>query len=141
MRQSPRSIDLSQGERQKQRRQLDKKLASEMRYCGRRIPTDPLPDGEYLVHNQGAPCDGGIFGFRAWIQKSRGDLVRCHCDFGGTLSKPDGTGLKKSEVDQRLGPAEVWAIAGAVAAPRPTTLAPQSNDSGAESLGHTLLSR
>jgi hypothetical protein len=98
MKPSPQPLAVSDTERQKERRQLYKKLASEMRYCGRRIPADPLSEGEYLVHNQGAHCDGGIFGFRAWIQKNKDDLVRCYCDFGGTLSKTSGTPLKKSEV-------------------------------------------
>jgi hypothetical protein len=57
-----------------------------MYYCGHRIPADPLPQGFFLVHNQGAFCEEGLIGSRSWIQASRRNLVRCYCDFGGTLS-------------------------------------------------------
>jgi hypothetical protein len=68
------------------------------RYCGNGLPRFPLPPGYYLVHNQGAFCDAGLFGFRSWVQEGRSNLVRCHCDFGGTLQKVDGPPLKKAEV-------------------------------------------
>ena len=71
-----------------------------MDYCGRdfrRIPTDPLPNGFFLVHNNGAFCDHGFFGFRAWVQKGDDNLIPCHCDFGGLRTK-SGRLLSKEEI-------------------------------------------
>jgi hypothetical protein len=68
-----------------------------MYYCGHRIPADPLPQGFFLVHNQGAFCDEGLFGSRSWVQADRSNLVRCYCDFGGTLSV-GGKPIKKADI-------------------------------------------
>jgi hypothetical protein len=56
---------------------------SAIRYCGTGLPTKPISAGEFLVHNHVTPTNKlGMRGFRAWVQKSRSGLVRCHCDFG-----------------------------------------------------------
>jgi hypothetical protein len=55
-----------------------------VRFCGTGLPKKPIPAGCFLVHNHVNPTSKlGMRGFRAWIQKGRGDLVRCCCDFGG----------------------------------------------------------
>ena len=55
-----------------------------VRFCGNGLPKKPIPVGCFLVHNHVNPTSKlGMRGFRAWIQKGRGDLVRCCCDFGG----------------------------------------------------------
>ncbi len=56
------------------------------RYCGRHLPSKPIPEGRYLVHNHIVPAMNlGERGFRAWVQEGRTDpkLVECRCDFGG----------------------------------------------------------
>jgi hypothetical protein len=55
-----------------------------VRYCGNGLPRQPIPAGEFLVHNHVKPRGKlGMNGCRAWIQKGRAGLVRCRCDFGG----------------------------------------------------------
>jgi hypothetical protein len=55
-----------------------------VRYCGRGLPRQPIPDGRFLVHNHVFPeAELGQSGFRAWTQGTRKHLVRCYCDFGG----------------------------------------------------------
>lgn len=73
-----------------------RKSAHGMYYLRSNFPAE-LPPGLFLVHNQGAFCDSSLFGFRSWIQASRTNLVRCHCDYGGTLSI-GGKPLTKAEV-------------------------------------------
>jgi hypothetical protein len=60
---------------------------SAVRYCGNGLPKKPIPAGYFLVHNHVNPTSKlGMQGFRAWIQRGRGDLVRCRCDFGGCIN-------------------------------------------------------
>ena len=48
------------------------------------LPGEPVPDGQYLVHNHIAPVKPlGRNGFRAWTQSKANNLVECRCDFGG----------------------------------------------------------
>jgi hypothetical protein len=68
-----------------------------MCYFVHQIPADPLPHGFFLVHNQGAFCEDGLFGSRSWVQASRSNLVRCYCDFGGTLSV-GGKPVKEADI-------------------------------------------
>jgi hypothetical protein len=55
-----------------------------MRSCGVYLPRMPVPAGRFLVHNHVTPQPMlGENGFRAWTQKTRKNLVKCNCDFGG----------------------------------------------------------
>jgi len=50
------------------------------------LPSEPIPAGQYLVHNDMTPTKPlgpGLHGFRAWIQTKSDNLVRCRCRFGG----------------------------------------------------------
>ena len=50
------------------------------------LPSEPIPAGQYLVHNDMTPTKPlgpGLHGFRAWIQTKADNLVQCRCDFGG----------------------------------------------------------
>jgi hypothetical protein len=55
---------------------------------GNRMPLDPLPKGQYLVHNNKWFCS-----YRIWVQEGRtsksGRLIRCHCDLGADLGAAD----------------------------------------------------
>jgi hypothetical protein len=74
-----------------------RKSAQRVYYLRRSFPVD-VPDNIYLVHNQGGFCCTALFGTRSWLQASPHGLVRCHCDYGGTLRSHDGRLLTKSEV-------------------------------------------
>ena len=50
------------------------------------LPSEPVPAGQYLVHNDMTPTKPlglGLHGFRAWIQTKADNLVQCRCNFGG----------------------------------------------------------
>ena len=50
------------------------------------LPSEPVPEGQYLVHNNITPTKPlrlGLHGFRAWIQTKADNLVQCRCNFGG----------------------------------------------------------
>ena len=50
------------------------------------LPSEPVPEGQYLVHNDITPTKPlrlGLHGFRAWIQTKADNLVPCHCNFDG----------------------------------------------------------
>ena len=48
------------------------------------LPSEPVPAGTYLVHDHVRPVAPlGLNSFRAWIQTKAGNLVPCHCNFGG----------------------------------------------------------
>ena len=45
------------------------------------LPSEPVPEGQYLVHNDITPTKPlglGLHGFRAWIQTKADNLVPCH---------------------------------------------------------------
>ena len=82
--QLPKKVVSLEKHNQKLQKALLKKRQSEVRYCGRGLPSQPLPAGFFLVHNHVRPQSSlGSKGFRAWIQKGSDRLVECHCDFGG----------------------------------------------------------
>ncbi len=48
------------------------------------LPREPVPAGQYLVHNNVTPTRPlGLNSFRARIQTKADNLVECRCDFGG----------------------------------------------------------
>ena len=52
------------------------------------LPSEPVPEGQYLVHNDMTPTKPlglGLHGFRAWIQTKPDNLVECRCNFGGCM--------------------------------------------------------
>ena len=52
------------------------------------LPSEPVPAGQYLVHNDMTPTKPlglGLHGFRAWIQTKPDNLVECRCNFGGCM--------------------------------------------------------
>jgi hypothetical protein len=50
---------------------------------GSLIPLDPLPKGQFIVHNNARGCS-----FRIWVQDRVSEmdrLIRCRCDLGSKL--------------------------------------------------------